>query len=225
MSVNPSLYNGIIPQANDLLSISQGQLLNNFGAIQSLIQTDHTDFPSGTATAGQHDRVSFTVQTSPPAQNLPNRANWVAGQVGMYSALNGTTNQNELYINKTNQATVKQIPATASVLSITSAPGNNIAGWTYLPSGILIKWGSTGVLTNKANVTVNGIAGQPDFAGVMSIQVTTQASGATVVDPNTFVTLLTGWNIPANPYFTVWVGQRTSTTPGNGGCQWLAIGY
>lgn len=223
MPVNPSVYNGIIPQANDFLSISQGQILNNFGAIQSLIQTDHTDFPSGTKTAGQHDRVSFTVQTSPPAQNLPNRANWVAGQVGMYSALNGTTNQNELYINKTNQATVKQIPATASVLSVTSAPGNHITGWTYLPSGILLKWGNSQQFSGLLNIQVNGIANQPDFLGVMSIQVTTEGTNTSDVDR--FVRLVSTWNIPANNYFQVYASFRTQVGATTASCEWLAIGY
>lgn len=219
MPVNPALYNGVIPQSTDLLSISQGQILNNFGAIQSLIDTDHVDFASGTATAGQHDRISFTVQTSPPAQNLPNRANWVAGQVGMYSALNAVTNKNELYINKTNQATVTQIPATASVLSVTSAPAALSSGWTYLPSGILLKWAANVVANGQTVITFPVGANIPAFTTCITVLVQIANGGAGDVNQ---AIRLTGVN-PTT--FNVYGSNRTTTGATAVTFTYLAIGY
>lgn len=131
-------YQNNIPQPSDLLSDSQSDLLGNFQAIQALIDVNHYDF--GTANQGKHFMVSMPPQSPAPT--------FAAGEVGLYAFLNPTTSQNELYINKTNQSTVTQIPATASTLSLTSAPVQGTAGFSYLPSGIYITWGSTTVNGN-----------------------------------------------------------------------------
>ena len=122
-------YQPNIPASTDLLSDSQSDIQGNFQAIQTLIDVNHYDFAS--ANQGKHFAISMPAQASSPA------IAFAAGEVGLYSYVNATTSQNELYINKTNQATVTQIPATASSLSITSAPVQGTAGWSYLPSGII----------------------------------------------------------------------------------------
>lgn len=220
MPVNPALYNGVIPQSGDFLSISQGQILNNFGAIQSLIDTDHVDFSSGTAVAGQHDRISFTVQTSPPAQNLPNRANWVAGQVGLYSSLNATTNKNELYINKTNNSGIVQIPGTASILGTSNpTPGafGNATGWTMLPSGIKMVWGTfTG---SGASQTITLVGAQQFATTILSVQLTVIGNSTTAVQALARVRV-----IAANSFDAV-VSDVTGSTFSTANVMFLAIGY
>ena len=224
MPVDPAFYDATIPTAPQKLTLSQGDLLNNFGAIESLIDNDHADFQTGLGVAGQHNRVSFQTQAASPPAGTAVSPSFTAGQLGLYSFLNATTNKNELYVNKLNQATTVQIPATASELSITSAPGNNVFGWTYLPSGILIKWGTKTAISGSANVTVNGGGLGPNFAGVMQIMVTT--TNTTASDPDQYVTLANNWNIPVNAYFQVYGSSRSSTGASvNASCSWLAIGY
>lgn len=224
MPVNPQLYNGTIPQGNDPLDISQPEILNNFGAIMTLIDNDHADFALGSGVAGQHNRVSFIAQSASPPTGTTVSPSFLAGQVGVYTFFNATTSQNELYVNKLNQATTVQIPVTASVLSITSAPGNNVFGWTYLPSGLLLKWGTQTGISGIQNIIVNGGGLGPNFSGVMQIQITT--TNTTPSDPGTFVTLANNWNIPANSFFQVYGSIRTTVAPSVGAsCSWLAIGY
>lgn len=224
MPVDPAVYLSGIPLGPDALSLSQGELLNNFGAIESLIDNDHADFALGLGVAGQHNRVSFQTQAASPPAGTVVSPSFTAGQVGLYSFLNTTTNKNELYVNKLNQATTVQIPLTASVLSGTSAPGNNVFGWTYLPSGVLLKWGTMTAISGSANVTVNGGGLGPNFAGVMQIQITTTNTSA--ADPDHFVTLANNWNIPGNAFFQVYGSSRSATGASvNASCSWLAIGY
>src|SRR5258708_7958425 len=181
-------YISNIPQPTDLFSQSQSQILGNFGAIQTLIDVNHVDFADAT-NQGKHNFVSFYPQVSTPTLN--NTTDVIA--YGMVSTL---TSQNEMFISKVNQVTVTQICATGSVLSTNSSPGTASAGWTYLPSGILMKWG-TGTVTSTSGSPIQlfvlPTAGNiPAFSQVFSAQVTTY-NNALFVDPNQFVTL-SGWN-------------------------------
>lgn len=51
-------YNSLIPQPGDLISVSQGDLLNNFTSMQSTYTTDHYGF-NPTANIGFHKHVTM----------------------------------------------------------------------------------------------------------------------------------------------------------------------
>lgn len=130
-------YNNLIPQPTDQLSVSQGQILTNFGSIKSLVDIDHVDFANNDA--GKHNKSSYVTQSPAPT--------FAATEVGIYNFVYPTTTKNEGYVHKQTSASTAEIPFTASILS-TSLPAILSAGWTYLPSGILLKWGSS--TTNAA---------------------------------------------------------------------------
>lgn len=207
-------YQQNIPQPTDLLSKSQGDLLNNFQSINTLVNVNHVTFD--TADQGKHKWVTFPVQGAIP----PAGAGFLAGEIGLYNATNATTTVNELYINKTNTVpTVIQVPMTASILSTNAAPGNQTDGWSYLPSGLIIKWGSA---TNLGNTSFlfPVAATIPVFTRCLTVQLTTQSGLAG--DVNTFVRLQ---NMTAVG-FTYYAGQRTVLgVPAVCSLQYLAIGY
>lgn len=115
-------YNPNIPQAADLLSQSQGDILANFQALQTLIDVNHVDFASGDQ--GKHKWVSLPVQGASPVT--------AATEIALFSRTSALTTVPELCIRFAGNGTV--IEATSTLLA------NN--GWTYLPSGVLLKWGS-----------------------------------------------------------------------------------
>lgn len=204
-------YNPNIPQATDVLSQSQQDLLNNFTSIGNTFDVNHVDFNAG-ADAGKHIYVEFPAQPMSPPITFP------AGEMVLYSFLSGVTSQNEIYVNKTNQATVVQIPLTASILSVASDPGNNVSGWTYLPSGILLMWGN-GTANGNTNITFPVAATVPTFTNVMSVQLTTYANSTS--DSNTFVRL----SAFTNTGFQCYGSARTSVSTSACAFQYLAIGY
>lgn len=126
-------YNQNIPQPTDQLSQSQGDILANFQAIKTLIDVNHEDFAS--VSAGNHKQVIFTDQTA----NLP--ISVTGTQLGMYNALFATTAVQELFIKTAGGITV---PFTATA--------GNSAGFTFLPSGIVLQWG-VNTLTGLDSVT------------------------------------------------------------------------
>lgn len=207
-------YQANIPQPTDLLSQSQSDLLNNFQALQTLIDVNHVDFASGDQ--GKHKWVTFPVQGAIP----PAGSGFAGGELGLYNAVFPLNSQSELYINKTNQVTVTQIPTTASVLSVNSAPAAISAGYSYLPSGIILRWGSvTGATGTNTQTLGSNPNGGPAFTQVISVQLTPYS--ATPGDVDFAVRLISA---TANT-FTVYVSNRTTTGPATGGYIFLAIGY
>jgi hypothetical protein len=208
-------YNANIPQPTDQISQSQDQILQNFQSIQNLIDVNHVDFASGDQ--GKHKWVTMPVQGAIP----PSGSGFASGEIGLYNATNATTTVSELYINKTDQVTVVQVPSTASTLSINSAPAMNAGMWTYLPSGILLKSGSSTGVNGLVTVTIpTGVGVSPAFTQILSIIVCPyfEESG----DIN-FAVRLAG--ILSASQFQVYVSSRTGTGAANGGFQFLAIGY
>jgi len=200
----------MIPMAGDVISQSQGDLLNNMEAINTLVMVNHAPF--NTANQGKHIYVEMPVQVASPPIVFD------AGEVALYSFLNPITSQNEMYVNKTNEVTATQIPATASILSTDSAPLNNTSGWSYLPSGILMKWGNANA--NGATFVAFPVAADiPVFAQVMSVQVTNYNTGAG--DTNTYVSLSTFTNLGMNVYGS----SRSAVGAAATSFQYLAIGY
>ena len=199
-------YQQNIPQSTDLLSDSQSDIQGNFQAIQTLIDVNHYDFADAT-NQGKHFMVSMPPQPSAPP--VP----FAAGEVGLYSYINAITSQTELYINKTNQATVTQIPATASSLSLTSAPLQGTAGWSYLPSGIYITWGST---TVNGNTLITLPTPPPNQ--ILSIQLTPASGSAVFVDAQVVLN-----NIVNNATFNV-VGTINGSASAIT-CYYFVIGY
>ncbi len=165
-------YQANIPAATDVKSQSQSAIQGNFQALAS--------FGNGYA--------DFTVKSATPSI--------AATDTGFYTksltATGSIVANNEMYIQKQTlgNATQSQIPMTASVLSNKSV-AVNLAGWTYLPSGLLLKWGNKDTTTRNAvvYVDVDTISGGPAFTTIFSVQVspykstTTDAISAAVLSP------------------------------------------
>lgn len=154
-----------LPLPGQSLAVSRNPIKQNFDTINAAFAIDHvTMTPPGTAAPqGFHNKVTFPVQGAAPV--------FGAGIAGLFNLLNATTAKNELNVHKQNQAGAVDVPFTASVLSNNAIPGIT-NGWSYLPSGILIKWGvinANGAGTATLNLNSGGVLG-PNFTRMFCIQ-------------------------------------------------------
>jgi hypothetical protein len=140
-------YNYNIPQPTDALSTSQGQILANFTLLGSIAGNANTSSASINTTSG-FNWLYLATQTNIP----PTGSSFTSGNVALYSALNSGSSQNELYINKSNFAGVAQISATSSILSLATPTGLS-SGFTDLPSGIRIIWGTFTIGSSPSTIT------------------------------------------------------------------------
>jgi hypothetical protein len=200
----PSDYNPNIPQASNLLSQSQLDLLNNFGAIQALIDVNHVDFDA--TGAGKHHFVEFPVQSPVPTTS--------GGEVGLYSQTSTVTSQPELVFARQSGSTA---PASVRITEFTSALWAN-PGYTKLPSGIMLKWRSNISFGGGSTVTINtntNVPGSPNFANIVNIMIT-------LVDTAGSYDHVIGISNVTSPSFTVYAA---TTPPGTVLFSYLVIGY
>lgn len=203
-----------IPQSTDQLSISQGDLLNNFQILGAIAGNGNPSSASINVTSGFN-----WVYLPPQASTPPAGASFTAGHIGLYSYPSTVTSQNELYINKRNQATVVQVAATASILSVNSAPAALSAGWTYLPSGILLKWGSNISANGQTTINFPVDATIPAFTTCFTVIPQIYSTAVGDVDLAIRVT-----NVSAAS-FGVYGSSRSTTGAAAVTFNYLAIGY
>jgi len=169
-----------IPQSTDQLSVSQGNILNNFvilGAIAGNANASSASINMGVG-AGLPSGFNW-IYLQPQGATPPAGAAFTAGNVGLYSANNAATTFNELYINKTTSLGVVQIPMTADILGGTNAAN----GWTYLPSGLKMAWGRATLVAPGVFTVVYGteLTNFPGFSTQTSApQLTRISAGATI---------------------------------------------
>jgi hypothetical protein len=184
-----------IPQANQTLASTQQPILENFQGIDVLINVNHVDFDL--ADQGKHKWVSMPNQGANPTTT--------ATEVAIYSRIDATTTVAELTLRRPSDGTVIPMSATAGTTN----------GWTMLPSGILMKWGTTNA-TGSDNINANAFG--KAFTTLYSVQLTNN----TIL--STSDTYVMGGNIVGTT-FDVYVGNRT--TPGTDATvnvNWLVIG-
>lgn len=174
MTVPASSYNPLIPQPTDQQNNSQSDLLNNFGALTSWIDQDHVD--SAQAGAGKHFRVTLPVQASDPT--------FTGTDTGFFNALYTTTGLQEVTIHKLLAGgTPANIPMTASVLSEDLAPDPLSVGWTLLPSGIVMIWGTasgTGLTTITVPTLTENSSAVPFLNAILIVLFTSNTTGALI---------------------------------------------
>ena len=97
---------------------------------------------------------------------------FAAGNDGLYTKTYATTAKNELYIHRQSVDAPTDVPFSASILSNTAMASSH-SGWTYLPSGLLIKWGRAQITSiGTTNIDVTAISGGPAFNRNFIIMVT-----------------------------------------------------
>jgi len=200
-------YNNAIPQPGDQPKDSQPQILTNFAAIKTLIDVNHVTFDA--AGEGKHKFITLPVQAAAPVLTTDN---------GLYNKNYAGTTKNETYIHNQTFAGTSDIPFTASILS-TSNPVSADDGWTYLPSGILLRWvWVTSVAGGTETIDLTGLL--PAFNTIIGALVTPFDN---VVGDSDFAVRLA--IIPDANHVDVYFSKRTTVGPAAGAAIVLIIGY
>jgi hypothetical protein len=194
-------YQNNIPQGNQRLSDSQGDLLANFQAIKQLIDVNHATF--GNANEGKHNFVSLPSQSGDPVT--------LASEMALYTKL--VTGVPQMFLrNQTN----------GSVVNFTSATASPTNGSTTLPSGIIIKWGS-GTTAAGGSQTVTFATAFP--GGILTCYATIAVSAGSNVnaEANDRDVRIYGYN--STTLSVVTYVNNTARTRAAQPYTWFAIGY
>lgn len=123
-----------IPQANDIISVSQGEIQTNFSQLNTIFDVDHVTFNDVTASnRGKHDKATFVNQAADPVT--------AANELAVYAKDVGGTPS--LFIRQQSNGTVYQFSG--------PTPSASASGHTWLPGDLLLQWGTNNALWNGTN--------------------------------------------------------------------------
>jgi len=193
----------ILPTAGQSLNVTRDPIRNNFSLIQNAFIVDHVDF--NIVNQGMHNQVTLPTHTgaAPAGANII-LTNQLLAAVG------------ELYIHKTYHAGTHDIPATKSTISTTARAIGELA-YTYLPSGIILQWGTWNTAVSTSTVTLP--IAFPN--SLLNVQLTPYVPGAGMTN------MLVLWSsaVPANPLQQFIVGTTVNGVAADTTFSFLAIGY
>ena len=119
-------YNENTPQANEVISETQGDILTNFASISGLINVDHYTFESASSNDGYHKKSTYPVQTSDPGS--------ASGQAVLYSK--NVSPSSELFLQRDAVATAIQMTFGLAGVGASSAYYQS-----FLPGGLQLRMG------------------------------------------------------------------------------------
>ena len=146
-------YQSTKPLANDKLSTSQGDIAGNFTEINTYVQVDHVAFNG--ADQGKHKRVFFTQQAADPATGVTEAALYTKDSTGAPGSAG-------LYFRPPNSATPVEF-----TYALKATPG-----YTILPSGIWIAWGTGAAAGGTGAITFAHLPGLQFPTACISAQIT-----------------------------------------------------
>lgn len=203
-----------VPQAPQSLGQTQPLIQTNFSVIDAAFSINHVQYNDGSGNQGKHNLVDFPVQSVAPT--------FAATDTGLFNKVPAApfplTTKQETFIHTQHFSGAQDIPMTASILS-TSTPTVFSSGWTYLPSGLILKWAANISCTGLQVVTFPAGGNIPAFTTCLTVIPQIAQGGAG--DTNLAVRLQ-GVN-PTN--FTVYVSPRTTTGSATSNITYWAIGY
>lgn len=200
-------YNSAIPQATDFISTSQQDILNNFSAINTFVNVNHVAFNG--ADQGKHLYLQMPEHAAPTTGG---------NEAGLYANVGATSGVTELYFRREgNGASIAFTEATA--------PNSNLsAGWTRLPSGVVIKWGSHAATGNATFTWTSDDATFPGFTYVYQVMVCVGDGAAGDVDEAIRLIGASGTGGGGTNNFTVYGSKRTSLGAALVQFRYIAIG-
>jgi len=140
-------YNATIPAAADQPSVSQGQLLTNFGQLEAVFDVDHVPFTTGVGGGGgRHDRVVFNNVAVAPGLATP--------VASLYTAADGAGVTQLFYENEVAGVNVQSQMTNLTITNLGN-PGTAL-GTLYRidsPAGYTIYMGQTNAFSGNRTVT------------------------------------------------------------------------
>ena len=132
-------YNPNIPQASDIPSQSQGEMLTNFSQLNTVFDVDHVPFNDGTVSnRGKHDQSTYIELGADPST--------AANEVAVYCKDVGGNSR--LFMRQESAGTVIQLSG--------ANPTSGTSGSTFLAGGLIIKWGVRTSPSDGVSVTFAG---------------------------------------------------------------------
>lgn len=123
-----------IPATGQSLGNSRDKVRDNFTALRNQVAVNHSDILQ--SSSGKHTFIQYVVQGSDPATS--------ANEIARYTKLVSGVAREFL-----------RLPSNGTVIQVSgNAPVSSTNGYTYLPGGLLLQWGTATAIPTGGNKTV-----------------------------------------------------------------------
>jgi len=228
-------YTRNVPQAAQTIASSQNQILQNFETIQDWTNVDHVQITGAGGNEGKHAKVSLIQQPYVAGGNFTPAINAATGRgtLGIYAALNAANDPNSqsrmwavIPIKNSNTTWVAaNIPFTESSL-LNILQSGSINGYTYLPSGLIIKFGRFSTTIPDQNIktqayTFSASSGGPFPTACIAVILSSIVTNT----PDNCAALCQASNLTVNGFTGVFRGVTVTGTTQPREFTYIAIGY
>jgi hypothetical protein len=188
-------YDPTIPKADQKIPDTRAPIQENFTRINEAFKADHVALNTDVvADLGKHATIRFAAQAAPPV--------FAATDRGFFSQVyTGVTDRQEIYAHISKGAGTVNIPFTASNISKNGAVATGTPGWSYLPSGLLMKWGHF-IALGPADETAGGYAYECDPTAISGGPLFTR-SLCVLVSPVSAADVVTVGIVYASPHWFI----------------------
>lgn len=158
-----------VPLATQRIKDTQAPILINFQTIDTAFSVNHVGYNDSSGRQGAHKFLSMPQITPAPAYVVGDFLIFNKATAAPFKLPAGAY----LWMKKSNVAN-SEIPWTATATGTGGTPSHPF-GWTYLPSGILVKWGNIAGtnVTSPMTVTFPTGATIPDFKTIQIVMLST----------------------------------------------------
>jgi hypothetical protein len=120
-------YDPLIPAANEIISVSQPKILENFTQLNTIFGIDHVEYNNLiAANRGKHTKVTYVQQSGDPATGP------TVTEIQIYTKdVAGTP---RIFVRRLGVGNIYQLDGGPTPVSATT-------GSTWIPGGIILKWG------------------------------------------------------------------------------------
>lgn len=228
-------YTPDVPQPQQAISFTQPLIRQNFLQIQAWTNVDHVEISGAGGNEGKHAKVSLIQQTYVAGGNFTPAINPATGRgtLGIYAALNAANDPNSqsrmwavIPIKDSNTTWVAaNIPFTESSL-LNILQSGSVNGYTYLPSGLIIKFGRFSTTIPDQNIktqayTFNASSGGPFPTACIAVILSSIVTNT----PDNCAALCQASNLTVNGFTGVFRGVTVTGTTQPREFTYIAIGY
>ncbi len=154
-------YQSGIPTGNVKFSVDYQNIQGNFSVLDTSYGINHFAFSDSSSKKGKHKFVDMPTLNTPVTDTTP-PSSLVSGDGAIYTSRPGISTE-LFYANDGTGAAFKLTNVSAAVAAGNFSKFGTNPGWTFLPGGLILQWGSVTSTANTFQTLTFSLAGNIEF--------------------------------------------------------------
>lgn len=146
-----------VPLGNQRIKDTQAPIRTNFSDLQTAFNVNHVALNAG-ADVGKHKFLTLPQQGSAPGAT--------ASEMTIFNQIYALTNNNQIFVKRGSAGTPFPITSSGGTSGVAGD------GWSFLPSGLVAKWGVGTTSGTSVVLNVNATSNRPTMSNIQTYTIT-----------------------------------------------------